>query len=93
MSLIGAEFSFKEAASIDETAGDAPALKHSIQVHALEIKEKGYIDHTRGQQDKLKWSDLLQEKGQLIFKILRKSVSVLRQTVQAVYCSETNEIQ
>lgn len=33
MSLIGAEFGFEEATTIDEAAGDALALKHSIQVN------------------------------------------------------------
>lgn len=34
MSLIGTEFCFEEATTIDEVAGDALALKHSIQVNA-----------------------------------------------------------
>lgn len=42
MSLIGAEFGFKEAASINEVAGDAAALKHSIQVHALDMRRRRY---------------------------------------------------
>lgn len=33
MSLIGTEFCFEEATTIDEVAGDALALKHSIQVN------------------------------------------------------------
>lgn len=36
MGLIGAEYGFKEATSIYEVAGDALALKHSIQVHTWE---------------------------------------------------------
>lgn len=33
MSLIGTEFGFEEATTIDKVAGDALALKHSIQVN------------------------------------------------------------
>lgn len=50
--LIGTEFSFKEAASIYEVAGEALALKNSVQVHTckemntLQKKKKSVIDHT-----------------------------------------------
>lgn len=33
MGLIGTKFCFKEATAIDEVAGDALALKHSIQIN------------------------------------------------------------
>lgn len=47
MGLIGAEFGFKEVTSIYKVTGDAPALKHSIQVHTWEIKEQSYWAHLR----------------------------------------------
>lgn len=43
MGLIGAEFSPKEATSIYEVAGDALALKHSVQVHAWEEETRGLL--------------------------------------------------
>lgn len=48
MGLIGTELSFKEATSIYEIAGDAPALKNSIQVRAWKSKRR-VIDHTQEQ--------------------------------------------
>lgn len=36
MGPIGTELGLEEATSVDEVAGDAPALKHSVQLHAEE---------------------------------------------------------
>lgn len=45
--MIGAEFDSEEVTSIYESTRDAPALKHSIQVHTWEIKVQSYWTHLR----------------------------------------------
>ncbi len=42
MGFIGAEFSVKEATSINEATGDALALKHSIHIHTWKKSKGGF---------------------------------------------------